>query len=77
VARLQITPGACPLALDTLLARGRGAARAVLGGAARWAAARGINSLYLQVERDNTAALRVYGGAGFTELCGYHYRVAS
>ncbi|HEX6683864.1 MAG TPA: GNAT family N-acetyltransferase [Candidatus Limnocylindrales bacterium] len=57
-------------------ARGRGAARAVLGALADWARRRGAGSMYLQVERDNDAALRLYGGAGFTQLCGYHYRVA-
>ena len=55
-------------------ARGRGAARAVLAALARWAAAQGIDRAYLQVERDNAAALRLYEGAAFTELCGYHYR---
>jgi GNAT superfamily N-acetyltransferase len=57
-------------------ARGRGAARAVLAGAARWAAARRIERLYLQVELGNDAALRLYGRAGFTPVCTYHYRAA-
>jgi ribosomal protein S18 acetylase RimI-like enzyme len=30
--------------------------------------------MYLQVECDNTAALRLYERSGFTELCRYHYR---
>ncbi|MFF5987631.1 GNAT family N-acetyltransferase [Prauserella flavalba] len=58
-------------------ARGRGAARAVLAALARWAASQGASELYLQVERDNDAALRVYEHAGFTEVCAYHYRVAA
>ena len=58
-------------------ARGRGAARAVLAALARWAAARRIERAYLQVERGNAAALRLYEGAGFTQLCGYHYRAAA
>jgi N-acetylglutamate synthase len=55
-------------------ARGRGAARAVLAALARWAAARRIDRAYLQVEHGNAAARRLYERAGFTELCGYHYR---
>jgi GNAT superfamily N-acetyltransferase len=55
-------------------ARGRGAARRVLAGLAGWAAARGIGRMYLQVESGNLAALRLYGQAGFSELCEYHYR---
>jgi GNAT superfamily N-acetyltransferase len=55
-------------------ARGRGAARAVLAGLARWAADNGAGHMYLQVERDNTPARRLYERAGFTELCRYHYR---
>lgn len=58
-------------------ARGKGAARAVVAALARWAAARHADHLYLQVERDNVAARRLYARAGFTELCGYHYRTAT
>jgi ribosomal protein S18 acetylase RimI-like enzyme len=58
-------------------ARGRGAAGAVLAGLAGWAADRGATGLYLQVEKDNAAALRVYDRAGFTEVCEYHYRAMS
>jgi ribosomal protein S18 acetylase RimI-like enzyme len=57
-------------------ARGRGAARSVLTALATWAADLGAGRLYLQVEGDNAPALRLYGGAGFAELSGYHYRVA-
>jgi GNAT superfamily N-acetyltransferase len=56
------------------LARGRGVARAVLAGLAGWAAACGTGRLYLEVERDNPAALRLYRESGFHELSGYHYR---
>ncbi len=56
-------------------ARGRGAASQALAALARWAAARGASRMYLQVERENTAAQRLYRRAGFTELCRYHYRV--
>lgn len=58
-------------------ARGRGAARGVLAALARWADANGADHLYLQVERDNAAAVRLYEGMGFGEVSGYHYRVAT
>ncbi|NIJ13166.1 GNAT superfamily N-acetyltransferase [Saccharomonospora amisosensis] len=58
-------------------ARGRGAARGVLAALARWAEANGADHMYLQVERDNAAAVRLYEGMGFGEVSGYHYRVAT
>ncbi|MEO3810059.1 GNAT family N-acetyltransferase [Sphaerisporangium sp. B11E5] len=57
-------------------ARGRGAGRAVLAALATWAVARDAGRMYLQVECDNTPALRLYDGMGFREVCGYHYRTA-
>ncbi|MFB6438006.1 GNAT family N-acetyltransferase [Streptomyces sp. NPDC056411] len=57
-------------------ARGRGAARQVLAALAGWAGAHGADAMYLQVERDNVPALRLYERAGFRELCEYHYRTA-
>lgn len=57
-------------------ARGQGAGRAVLAALAGWAAAHDAGRMYLQVERDNTPALRLYERAGFREVCGYHYRTA-
>ncbi|MFG2053148.1 GNAT family N-acetyltransferase [Micromonospora sp. NPDC048930] len=57
-------------------ARGKGAARAVLAALAGWAGAHRADHMYLQVERGNTPAVRLYERAGFTELCGYHYRTA-
>ncbi|AKH86267.1 GNAT family acetyltransferase [Streptomyces sp. CNQ-509] len=57
-------------------ARGRGAGGRVLGALAEWAGAHGATGLYLQVERDNPAALRLYARAGFREVCTYHYRTA-
>ncbi|HET6949688.1 MAG TPA: GNAT family N-acetyltransferase [Acidimicrobiales bacterium] len=57
-------------------ARGRGAARSVLAALARWAAAHDADRMYLQVERGNAPALRLYEQAGFSELCDYHYRTA-
>jgi ribosomal protein S18 acetylase RimI-like enzyme len=32
--------------------------------------------MYLQVERDNAAAMHLYERAGFAEICRYHYRTA-
>ena len=55
-------------------ARRTGAGGQVLAALARWAAEQGAAHLYLQVERDNAAARRLYDRAGFTELCRYHYR---
>jgi N-acetylglutamate synthase len=57
-------------------ARGKGAARGVLAALADWAGAHHGDRLYLQVVRDNAPAVRLYERAGFTELCGYHYRSA-
>ncbi len=56
-------------------ARRRGAARLVLAAIARWACEQDAPRLYLQVERSNTAACRLYAAAGFTEVATYHYRV--
>lgn len=58
-------------------ARGRGAATAVLAALARWADGLGAGRMYLQVERDNVGARRLYERAGFAELCRYHYRTAA
>ncbi len=58
-------------------ARGRGAARGILAALAGWAAARGGDGMYLQVEGDNDPTVRRYARTGFTELCGYHYRTRS
>jgi GNAT superfamily N-acetyltransferase len=57
-------------------ARGKGAARSVLAALADWAGAHEADRMYLQVERDNIPALRLYERTGFSEICGYHYRTA-
>ncbi len=57
-------------------ARRRGAALLVLSAIARWAREQDAARLYLQVERSNTAACRLYAAAGFTEVARYHYRVS-
>ncbi|MFF0309290.1 GNAT family N-acetyltransferase [Streptosporangium sp. NPDC004379] len=54
--------------------RRRGLAAAVLGAGARWAAEQGADRLYLQVEKDNRAALALYERIGFTYSHGYHFR---
>jgi len=56
--------------------RGRGAARAVLRALAAEALERNAQALYLQVERDNQAALALYSSVGFTHHHAYHYRQA-
>ncbi len=57
-------------------ARGQRAGRSVLAALAGWAAAHDADNLYLQVECDNMPALSLYEGAGFGEVCNYHYRTA-
>lgn len=57
------------------LRRGRGAARLVLSTIARTAVDRGASWLYLQVERGNDRARRLYRSNGFREAATYHYRV--
>jgi ribosomal protein S18 acetylase RimI-like enzyme len=56
--------------------RGQGIGGAVVRAGAQWAKDHGASGLYLQVERDNAAAQRTYGGAGFSRAYDYHYRVA-
>ncbi|WP_075003899.1 GNAT family N-acetyltransferase [Streptacidiphilus jiangxiensis] len=57
--------------------RRRGVATALLHVGARWAAARGAGTLYLQVEEDNGPARRLYEGLGFRVSHSYHYRIRS
>ncbi|MDA2807323.1 GNAT family N-acetyltransferase [Nocardiopsis suaedae] len=56
--------------------RGRGRAGRIMDALLAWAHAKGAREAYLVVEADNTAAVRAYGRAGFTETGGYRYRVA-
>jgi N-acetylglutamate synthase len=56
--------------------RHRGVAQCLLRALACWAIEQRIERLYLQVERDNAPARRLYGGLGFTEAYSYHYRRA-
>jgi ribosomal protein S18 acetylase RimI-like enzyme len=57
--------------------RRRGVAQGLLRALADWAALQRIERLYLQVERDNAPARRLYAGLGFTEAYSYHYRRAA
>jgi ribosomal protein S18 acetylase RimI-like enzyme len=56
--------------------RRRGAATALLGGLARWAAGNGASHLYLQVAPRNEPAQNLYARLGFEALYSYHYREA-
>jgi ribosomal protein S18 acetylase RimI-like enzyme len=54
--------------------RRRGLGEAVLAELARFAASRGAERLYLQVEVANEPARALYARAGFVEAYRYHYR---
>jgi GNAT superfamily N-acetyltransferase len=43
----------------------------------RWCHEQGAENLYLQVLRDNEAALNLYTRLGFTHTYDYHYRIRS
>jgi GNAT superfamily N-acetyltransferase len=55
--------------------RAQGIGGAVVRAGAQWAKEHGASGLYLQVERDNVAAQRTYGRAGFARAYDYHYRI--
>lgn len=55
--------------------RGRGIGRSLLHALAEAVLDRQVTQAYLQVERDNAAALALYSRAGFAEQYGYHYRL--
>jgi ribosomal protein S18 acetylase RimI-like enzyme len=56
--------------------RQKGIGRAILSKLVATGVERGASNVYLQVERDNHAALTLYARAGFRHAYGYHYRVA-
>jgi GNAT superfamily N-acetyltransferase len=56
--------------------RRRGVAHCLLAALAGWARGQGIGRVYLQVERDNPPARRLYAALGFAEAYSYHYRRA-
>ena len=56
--------------------RGRGIGRTITRAAIKWARARGAERIWLQVETDNDAAARLYGGLGLREAYRYYYRAS-
>ncbi len=54
--------------------RRKGLARQILGGLAHWAQAKGAETMYLQVEADNSVAQKFYETCKFVTQYGYHYR---
>ncbi|NWF96213.1 MAG: GNAT family N-acetyltransferase [Candidatus Thorarchaeota archaeon] len=54
--------------------RRRGAATSMNRALARWAADRGAQTAYLQVEQNNAIAKRLYASLGFSTLYSYWYR---
>ncbi len=54
--------------------RRRGVAREVIRAVTTWGAAARATHVWLQVERENTAARALYAALGFTDACAYHYR---
>jgi ribosomal protein S18 acetylase RimI-like enzyme len=53
--------------------RRRGLALTIMSALLEWGAERGATTAYLQVLGDNTAALRLYEGLGFTTHHAYRY----
>lgn len=67
--------GVTALTVDARRRRG-GFGRQLMGELLRWADAHGAERVYLQVAAENTAALALYDGLGFSKHHGYHYRRA-
>ncbi len=64
-------------ALEVLAsARRQGVARAMMVGAANWAAKAGAGALSLLVTRANAGANSLYASLGMEQVEGYHYRIA-
>jgi N-acetylglutamate synthase len=55
--------------------RRRGIGVQLVGSLAGWARANGANGLYLQVVKENLAAVNVYTKLGFVPVSGHHYRI--
>jgi N-acetylglutamate synthase len=51
--------------------RGQGMGRATVDALLAWAAGEGASNAFLQVDRTNTVACKLYASLGFTDLCGY------
>lgn len=56
-------------------ARGRGLGKRLVGSLLAWGAAHGAKEAMLQVQADNTPAIRLYGSLGFSRLYDYSYAV--
>ena len=56
-------------------ARGRGCARAILGGIETWAREQGAHTLHLGVDEKNERAIKVYRKFGFEQVGSYAYWV--
>jgi GNAT superfamily N-acetyltransferase len=54
--------------------RKRGVGTKVMQSLIHWCHLNGAENLYLQVVRDNTAAINLYTKLGFTHVFDYHYR---
>lgn len=64
----------CLTAIHTLShQRRRGVGRSIIAAIAGWGQERAADLLYLQVEADNLAALRLYAGEGFSHHHDYRY----
>lgn len=57
-------------------ARGRGLGKRLVSSLLAWGAAHGAKEAILQVQADNTPAIRLYRSLGFTRLYDYCYAVA-
>lgn len=57
--------------------RAHGLGGAVMTKLARWAETVNLPQMYLQVVRENLAALRLYERAGLREVAVYHYRIGA
>ena len=53
--------------------RGRGVGAEILNSLLTWGRRAGATVAYLQVERDNLPAVRLYSGAGFVPVYDYDY----
>lgn len=78
IARLSIADGWAGLTAVEVRSdhRRAGLGTAITAAACAEAASRGVRSVFLQVEADNTAARSLYERCGFRYSHRYHYRVA-
>lgn len=55
--------------------RRRGAAKRLVSALLAWGRSKGATTAYLQVGKENDAAIGLYAGLGFGEAYRYHYRI--